>query len=288
MAAGKQNPIEFSQFKLELRRRIEEAITKTAEHAAFLAREEAPVRKIFKGSRRSLRQLSSVELKAEQTSRRNLFGDKAQGPIFIERERQRFFGGQPRVLPSNPNLRGFGRRSQLNSLSPQLPGVVGGNPRQTTIIGGQGFLSPSAEGHLNSKGRAEVRSGRANFTLKSGKQIVGGTLRNSITVGPLESHGSKIKQTVFTSVHYAKYVEFGTRHAAGQPFLRPALAKVREEYRSRIIQAVQQTRKHAAAGGKAVEIAGRLRAPAAAPTRNDIPVSMEFIESLRPKGGGMS
>lgn len=233
----------FDGFKIELRRRIEEAITSTAQQVAAIAQDEAPVRKIFKGSRRSLRQLSGAELKAEQLSRRHLFGKPGTGPLFIERERQRFFGGQPRVLPTNPNLRAFGRRSPINALSPRITSSdMTRNPREVMTIGGKTFLQ-HGEAYLSGRGTYEVRNAvaRGSLTTHAGQQIVGGGLRKSIHVGDLYSRGSHIKQAVVADIYYAKYVEFGTRHAAGQPFLRPALARVREDYRSRILKSIQQS-----------------------------------------------
>lgn len=54
-----------------------------------------------------------------------------------------------------------------------------------------------------------------------------GHLRASIThsIG-LDSEG--VFGTVGTDVHYARFVEFGTRYMDAQPFLRPALAATRD------------------------------------------------------------
>jgi HK97 gp10 family phage protein len=38
---------------------------------------------------------------------------------------------------------------------------------------------------------------------------------------------------------YAKYVEFGTRRSRAQPYLRPALAQVRESFRVRMAAAAR-------------------------------------------------
>jgi HK97 gp10 family phage protein len=262
--------VDFAGFKSELRRRIEEAVTFTANHAAGIAQAEAPVRKIFKGSRRSLRQLDPGELKAEQTARRHLFGANAVGPISIERERQTFRGGFPqaskgvkqgnqrgfpRAVPTNPLLRAPGRRSIINSIAPQLPGIVHDtdkNLRRITTIGGISVVTNVNPDRLSARGRWEVLHAQArnSITTHAGQQIVGGSLRKSIKVGELYSRGSYIHISVAAEIYYAKYVEFGTRHAAGQPFLRPALAKVREQYRSRIYQAIQQSTRKVGANAR--------------------------------------
>lgn len=51
----------------------------------------------------------------------------------------------------------------------------------------------------------------------------GGRLRQSITVQQRDADTYRVG----SNVEYAPYVEFGTRHQAAQPFMRPALEKVR-------------------------------------------------------------
>lgn len=61
---------------------------------------------------------------------------------------------------------------------------------------------------------------------------IGGTLRNSI------AHEIRSENTVAvgTNVHYAPFVELGTRKMRAQPYLRPAVENHREEYEKIIKQ----------------------------------------------------
>lgn len=52
-----------------------------------------------------------------------------------------------------------------------------------------------------------------------------GRLRQSIGVQQVNPDHYRVG----TNVEYAPYVEFGTRHQAAQPFLRPALEKVKRD-----------------------------------------------------------
>lgn len=57
-----------------------------------------------------------------------------------------------------------------------------------------------------------------------------GNLRRSIKVdGPMVS-GSGVSATVGTNVHYAAFVELGTRKMQAQPYLGPALEQARSVY----------------------------------------------------------
>ena len=87
---------------------------------------------------------------------------------------------------------------------------------------------------LTSRGRYELRSGRAAFTRPGGRATLGGRLRGEIHAVPSESGGPVWVAKVVSPTPYAKYVEFGTRHARSQPYLRPALAQVRESFRARM------------------------------------------------------
>ena len=57
-----------------------------------------------------------------------------------------------------------------------------------------------------------------------------GNLRRSITTEIDPARGDKATGRVGTGVHYAPYVEFGTRYTRAQPFLGPALEQARRRY----------------------------------------------------------
>lgn len=61
---------------------------------------------------------------------------------------------------------------------------------------------------------------------KSKVPVDTGTLKNSIKVEPKQISNS---YTLFTAVDYSVYVEFGTFKQPAQPYLRPALKRVREK-----------------------------------------------------------
>lgn len=97
-------------------------------------------------------------------------------------------------------------------------------PQETRAV-----INEAAEADLSVEGRHQLRI--AN--IGSNKQgTLGGALRKSIRIVPAGVVGRRVKGKVVAGggeVDYAKYVEFGTRRSRAQPFLRPALAKAREE-----------------------------------------------------------
>jgi len=97
---------------------------------------------------------------------------------------------------------------------------------------------PSSAPKLTSRGRYELRTGRANFRSSRGTTL-GGRLRGEIHVQPAEGGGTRWVTAVVSPTRYAKYVEFGTRHNRAQPYLRPALNEVRESFRDRMAAAVR-------------------------------------------------
>lgn len=56
--------------------------------------------------------------------------------------------------------------------------------------------------------------------------VATGALKNSIT-SSLEARGNVVVGEVGTSLHYAAYVEYGTRFSPAQPYLVPAFDRVR-------------------------------------------------------------
>lgn len=78
----------------------------------------------------------------------------------------------------------------------------------------------------------EVIGGTAEGYAKQLCPVDTGNLRNSIT------HQMRGENTVAvgTNVHYAPFVELGTRKMRAQPYLRPAVENHREEYEKIIKQ----------------------------------------------------
>lgn len=181
--------------------RIIAGLNASAAEAEGIAIGKAPVRKVFVGGRGLANLQSNVEVKAEAAMRRTV--GLAAGPV----RTQRTAASPVHSIMSLRQLKGGG----LSSGAPNL-----------TV-----------------RGRAELKSGRANFT-SAGKTSLGGRLRGEIHSVPVEGGGTRWEARVESPTRYAKYVEFGTRHSRAQPYLRPALAQVRASFRARMVAAVQR------------------------------------------------
>jgi HK97 gp10 family phage protein len=182
--------------------RIVAGVNATAEEAATIARQKAPVRKAFKGGVGHASVQTGVEAQADAALRRSL--GLGPGPVRVQRT-----AASP--VHSIMKYRELATSGQLRAGAPEL----------------------------TSRGRYELKVGRANFSGPGGTTL-GGRLRGEIHVVPAEGRGPRWVARVVSPTRYAKYVEFGTRHNRAQPYLRPALSQVRESFRSRM---------RAAAGG---------------------------------------
>jgi HK97 gp10 family phage protein len=107
-----------------------------------------------------------------------------------------------------------------------------------------GFESQSLNPLLTSRGRYEVRSGRAihKEVLPSGntKFHIGGALKASIGSEGAIQTGEGVEVRVTAAIRYAKFVEFPTTHNAAQPFLLPALHDNRERLRKEVANEIKR------------------------------------------------
>lgn len=92
---------------------------------------------------------------------------------------------------------------------------------------------------------AKTMSGMRRTARSSrwGHSYVGGNLRKSIQVQPVDIDDMTAEQWIVaggTEAPYAKYQEFGTRHNAAHPFLRPALEETKGEIVRLVADAVRQ------------------------------------------------
>lgn len=179
--------------------RIVAGVNATAEEAMGIAQQKAPVRKTFKGSVGRATVQSGVEAAAEQQLRRDL--GLGPGPVRVQRT-------------AAASVHSIMKYRELSSGQ-----LTAGGPA------------------LTSRGRYELKTGRANFSGPGGT-ILGGRLRGEIHMVPAEGSGPRWVAKVVSPTRYAKYVEFGTRHNRAQPYMRPALAQVRESFRGRMKAAV--------------------------------------------------
>jgi len=191
------------------------AVNTTAIAAEDHARKRAPVRKIFRAGP-AQRRFQSLEELLPYVGIRSRLGLPPMGPVKVVTSRR---NAKHALIPTL-RIEGIRTRADFRRVSPR-------NPRELALS--------EAEGALSGRGRYEVRSGRA--LTKSGR--VGGTLRREIRTIPASAgQHPYLHAAVISPTPYAKYVEFGTRHAAAQPFLRPALAMVKGDFKKEMRRAL--------------------------------------------------
>ena len=176
--------------------KIEAGVNATAREAAEIARQRAPVRKVFRGSTGRATLQTHVEVQAEAAQRRT--AGVGPGPV----------------------------RTQRTSAS-RIHSVM-----RLRDLAGPGRLVMNTP--LTARGRWELKTGRAAFRSPGGRTTLGGRLRGEIHADPAEGSGPTWVAKVVSPTPYAKYVEFGTRRSRAQPYLRPALSQVRESFRTRM------------------------------------------------------
>jgi HK97 gp10 family phage protein len=103
------------------------------------------------------------------------------------------------------------------------------------------FLLENPRGNvLNTRGRYELRSGRAFFKNANGTTTLGGRLRGSILLKDEETlHGPMVRLYAGgEEAYYAIYQELGTRHHPAHPFLRPALDEASKYFPTYVRRAI--------------------------------------------------
>jgi HK97 gp10 family phage protein len=230
-----------------------EALGEGAEIVADRARHLAPVRHIFTGANYTIRYKRASEMEADRAIRMQL-GLSVEGSLDNPRPRTaRTKSPLRHTDPGNRWAGSFGRRpppqwrqrrtkaalQHLADYDAEMASRKAGNAPKPTV--------------LDRRGAYEVRSMRAK-SLRWGHGYVGGRLRDSIVAMRANPTGYRADAWVTAGkdqVDYAKYMEFGTSHAAAHPFLRPALAESRDAIVSQIAAAVKQA---SSTGGSHTEI----------------------------------
>jgi len=263
-------PINVSIIEEMIRAQLTAAVNDVAQNAHDLALKNVPVRKVFRygrtprtnvriQGRQETRTLSVDEAQAEAGIRRKLGLSSAFSQTAAGRRR----GSQPVVQTAlfPGNYRSRDRANDYRSLGRRTSAQIGGVNRLVTIQQTEVLsstqrkvfvsvpvISPEAESDLSARGRYELKRRKKNsaITGRGDERTLGGALRktvqNGLTLATPE--GRRIKATIEAGseeVTYAKYVEFGTRHARAQPFLRPALAQAREELMASVINHLKGT-----------------------------------------------
>lgn len=223
--------IDFTSIAESILEAATEALGAGAQQVAALARAKAPVRKVFAAG-------ASVN--------------------------PRSAGGMQRS--SAPT----GSAPSFASLGRKEPPVHWRERRLATAAGLLSDYDAGDRSTLSRRGAYEIRqalshpkpgsrspTGRLSPAFATWQHVhVGGRLRGEIRATPVSRSGNRAEAWVISPTPYAKYQEFGTRHNAAHPFLRPATAESRAEIVSRIASAVAEA---ARTGGQSSEIVIEVR-----------------------------
>lgn len=216
------------------------ALEEIGDRLATDARRRAPIRKVFKekkGYRRKFRRLTPIEQRIA-TARAEHYYRNVNPNEFKRRRAVAHIRNYASVSsPSRGSLNALNRSNRLRTLGierlgrfvPSQPGVIRLAGRQ------RGGFEPGSElgQHLTSRGKYEIRSGRAvHREVTTGGNVrvrIGGALKASIeNTGVVETQ-SGLTVIIVAAIRYAKFVEFPTIRNAAQPFMRPALHAMRGE-----------------------------------------------------------
>lgn len=213
-----------------VRRAEIEAINRVADQVATDARQRAPIRKVFKepkGYRRKLRPLTAAERDIASRRAQHFYSTVRPDDFARRRALAHIRNYAVAEVPRRGSNNAPGRSRTLRQLgridSGRFVSTSGAFPRR-----GGGFepgekLSPL----LTSRGRSEVRSGRAIHRTDSGRVQIGGALKASIQSEGAVQTAEGVTARVVAGIRYAKFVELPTIRTAAQPFLRPALHNAR-------------------------------------------------------------
>lgn len=184
------------------------------------AKQKAPVRRLFSDGGSTIVPKTATAIEADRSLRiqLGLGPERSRGP----HQARTTVGASP---PRHWRERGFtAANALLAQYDAEMASRKAGNVPVKTM--------------LTRHGASEVRSKRAAFSTWQHLKV-GGRLRGEIyATGPSVS-GGRAEAWVISPTPYAKYMEFGTRHAAAHPFLRPALAESQGDIVSRISAAVK-------------------------------------------------
>jgi len=211
-----------------------EALSEGAQIVEKRAKELAPVRNLFTDTKYSIRYKRASEVEHDRALRTML----GLGPdIAMKSPRTIYDRSSPTRATDKYHQITGGRPPRhwlRRGMNPE--GSTGGAPwllqnyqeemsarKQARKSGEYREAEPTV---LSKRGAAEVKSGRAAYLSKVGavsRMTIGGRLRGEIFSTKAVPNGKRAEAWVISPTKYAKYMEFGTRHAAAHPYLRPAL-----------------------------------------------------------------
>lgn len=249
-------------------------------HAAEeMARNRAPVRKVFQGGRDTFRKLSKGEILDEMGPYLRSMSAEQRQPMFAK------YGTGGRVS-TYMNARGENVRVAIGRNRANLWRTTQNDRQVDTYAPGGGFrigshgqaipkdnsplrlVGRNIEFGLNAEGRYILRNtkfreldngdliamGRGGLSISANRRAgggvtsyditLGGALRKSITSRSESYKGEEGMTRVVVAggetAPYARFMEFGTRYVAARPFLRPALKHVEQHYAERMRNALHR------------------------------------------------
>ena len=251
------------------------AVNATAFNTMEIAKAKAPVRKVFRGGRQTVRFKTTGEIESDKNLRARLglapeiLATPAKIAAVVASWRKPKKGttiggkqfGLATVVTSRNRANAFFPGGVLRAEDAEHKGMrrkfVAEDLRLLNRKNEQRLMEPMAEHELTARGRYELKTGRAiseknevRVDLFTGKlRIVqterprlGGSLRSSIRVEKADPGMYPIiKASVVAGggkVTYARYQELGTRHNPAHPFLRPALAHAKDELPAQVRRAL--------------------------------------------------
>jgi HK97 gp10 family phage protein len=211
-----------------------------AKRVAALARTKAPVRHIFAGGGYHIRIKSIDEIEGERSLRDRVLRTGAPPTVV-----------QPGDVKGVWLRRSIGRKPPVHWRERRLAAageLLAQYDAEMSRRRAKGYIGQKTV--LDRRGAYEVRTMRAQFSTW-GHAGIGGRLRGSISAQPSTASKTSAEAWVIATAPYAKFQEFGTRHNAAHPFLRPAAEESRNEVVRLIADAVREA---ARTGGQSTEI----------------------------------
>jgi hypothetical protein len=208
-----------------------QGLAQGAQVVAQRAKARAPVRSVFSGGGGGVRTKTAGEIEAVRSSRDAVF--KAGGPPTVIRPEHL---GQATITTGKPPTKWRERRlaaasKLLTQYDVEMSRRKAGYAPQKTM--------------LSRRGAYEVRSGRANAATWEHLKV-GGRLRGEIYATDPSVSGDHAEAWVISPTSYGKFQEFGSRHNAAHPYLRPAAEESRSEVAAMVAEAVRGALPHGA------------------------------------------
>jgi HK97 gp10 family phage protein len=201
-----------------------------AKRVAVVARQKAPVRHIFAGHNYGIRHKSIDEIEGEREVRDRALRTGSPRATVV----------QPGDVPGVWLRKAIGKKPPVHwrerrlSAAQQLLDQYDAEMSRRRV---KGYVGQKTV--LDRKGAYEVRTMRAQFTTW-GHAAIGGRLRGSISARPALAGTTTAEAWVIATAPYAKFQEFGTRHNAAHPFLRPAAMESRNDVVRLVADAVRE------------------------------------------------